>query len=500
MSADNLDPLGGGYLRDGMEPNESAQNFLYDPIKSNISKIVTSGTAKEDDSSLEQGSKVETQRDIDRTSTIEHAHLSQHVGFWHHSMVNVRLHVLKLWARTGTYGHSKILDQSEAECLANSNIVLILLVFVMLVLSLFSGVFMHIPKNFSSLNVYVVDFDGQMDPNLGGTPMVGPQVVQMTQSMRRLPAHLGYITMSPAEFEFDPINVRQAVYDFKAHAAIIINANATALLWQAAEQGNATYDPYGAAQIIYISARDQTTIPTYVVPQLVAFEKAFTTQFGIFWARSLMQNTTISRSNLENAPQVVSPAVGFTTYDLRPYGPAAVTPAVSIGLIYLIIIAFFSFTFFLPIHLKYISPRGHPPLHFHQLIVWRWFATVAAYFLLSLGYSFVALAFQVPFSNSPASHTEPASNPNAYGAGTFVVYWMINFLGMSALGLACENVAMALGQPWTAMWLIFWVISNVSTGFYSLDLSPRFYYWGYAFPLHQGKSAPKAHAGTHIFC
>ena len=66
---------------------------------------------------------------------------------------------------------------------------------------------------------------------------------------------------------------------------------------------------------------------------------------------------------------------------------------------------------------------------------------------------------------------------------------MINFLGMSALGLACENVAMALGQPWVAMWLIFWVIANVSTGFYSLDLTPHFYYYGYAFPLHNGMSS-----------
>ena len=96
------------------------------------------------------------------------------------------------------------------------------------------------------------------------------------------------------------------------------------------------------------------------------------------------------------------------------------------------------------------------------------------------------MAFQVPFSNPPASPTEPAINPTAYGKGSFVVYWMINFFGMSALGLSCENVAMALGQPWTAMWLIFWVIANVSTGFYSLDLTPHLYYYGYAFPLHHG--------------
>jgi hypothetical protein len=374
---------------------------------------------------------------------------------------------------------------------------LILFVFVILVLALFNGVFYHIPKNFSSLIVYVVDFDGQVAPYQGIPPLVGPTIVQATEAIARSKTpHLGYITMPPSKFNNDPIAVRQAVYDFKAHAAVIINANATALLRQAVDQGNATYDPNGAVQTIYVSARDQNTIPAYVVPQLTALERAVTTQFGTRWAQTLMRDTTISRANLQNAPQAVSPAIGFTTFDLRPFGPANVTPAVSIGLIYLIIIAFFSFTFFLPIHLKYLSPRGHPPLHFHQLIVWRWFATTAAYFFLSLGYSFVALAFQVRFTNPPASPTEPAINPSAYGKGTFVVYWMINFWGMAALGLACENVAMALGQPWTAMWLIFWVITNVSTGFYSLDLTPRFYYWGYAWPLHHSKQT----SSTALHC
>lgn len=253
--------------------------------------------------------------------------------------------------------------------------------------------------------------------------------------------------MAPSMFNNDPIAVRRAVYDFRAHAAIIINANATALLQQALELGNTTYDPKGAAQIIYVSARDQNTIPTYVVPQLTSLEMLVTSQFGVTWTSALLQNITIPRANLAAVPQALSPAIGFTTFDLRPFGPANVTPAVSIGLIYLIIIAFFSFTFFLPIHMKFLSPRGHPALHFYQLIIWRWLATTGAYFFLSLGYSFVALAFQVPFSNGPASPTEPAINPNAYGKGTFVVYWMINFLGISALGLACENVAMALGNP-----------------------------------------------------
>lgn len=317
------------------------------------------------------------------------------------------------------------------------------MIFVLLVLSLFNGVFFHIPKNYSSLIVYVVDFDGQLAPYQSGQPIVGPAIVQATESIAKSNTpHLGYVTLPPSLFNNDPIAVRRAVYDFKAHAAIIVNANATTLLRQAVEIGNTTYDPKGAAQIIYVSARDQNTIPTYVVPQLTPLEMTVMSQFGASWTKSLMQNTTISRANLAAVPQALSPAIGFTTFDLRPFGPATVAPAVSIGLIYLIIIAFFSFTFFLPIHMKFLSPRGHPPLHFHHLIIWRWLATTGAYFFLSLGYSFTALAFQVPFSNDPASPTEPAINPSAYGKGTFVVYWMINFLGMSALGLAC-----ALGNP-----------------------------------------------------
>ena len=97
-----------------------------------------------------------------------------------------------------------------------------------------------------------------------------------------------------------------------------------------------------------------------------------------------------------------------------------------------------------PIHMKFLSSRGGPPLHYHLLVVWRWVATVGAYFFLSLAYSFTALVFQVPFPDDLASSTEPAINPTAYGKETFVVYWMTNFLGMSAEGLLCENVAMAM--------------------------------------------------------
>jgi len=148
----------------------------------------------------------------------------------------------------------------------------------------------------------------------------------------------------------------------------------------------------------------------------------------------------------------------------------------------------------MPIHMQYLKPENHPPLKFKQLIVWRWCATICAYFMLSLAYSFVSMAFQINFwhTNSITSETQVTNmmegNPVAYGSGTFVVYWMLNFCGMIALGLACENVAMIVGMPWMGLFLIFWVISNVSTAFYDIEIAPGFYRWGYAWPLHSSKS------------
>ena len=141
---------------------------------------------------------------------------------------------------------------------------------------------------------------------------------------------------------------------------------------------------------------------------------------------------------------------------------------------------------------QYLKPEGHPPLKFYQLVIWRWVATMSAYFMLSFAYSLISLAFQINFSDSNPNTSDTAvvvttdgyNNLPAYGKGTFPVYWMLNFFGMIALGLACENVAMIVGQPWTGLWLIFWVITNVSTSFYSLEIEPAFYAWGHAWPLH----------------
>jgi hypothetical protein len=386
------------------------------------------------------------------------------VGFFDHAMSGVRLHVLKLWLRTN----------------------LILAVAVMAFLCLFWGAIFRQNGNVGKLSIWVVDFDGQAPfNNASAPPFVGPFVTRAIQQLIEAGGAPGYTFASPSQFDNDPLNVRESVFDFHTWAAVVISPNATALLQAAVLNGNASYDPLGACQITYNSARDQTTSASYIVPSMTVLQKRVVSDFGRAWITHLLNNNiSLNSEVLAKAPQAISPGIEFSVYDLRPFGPPIATPAVSIGLIYLIIISFFSFTFFLPIHMKYLSPKGHPPLKFLHLIAWRYIATVGSYFLLSLIYSFVSLAFQMPMNRPRGSHVLPTRNPNAYGRATFVVYWMANWVGMCAFGLASENMAMLLGTPWTALWLIFWVISNVATGFYALPLAPSFYRWGYAWPMH----------------
>ena len=76
---------------------------------------------------------------------------------------------------------------------------------------------------------------------------------------------------------------------------------------------------------------------------------------GEQWTKMVMQDAASNPSLVRNAaqvPQALSPAVGFSEYNLRPFYPYTTIPAVSIALIYLIIISFFSFSFYLPIHFK----------------------------------------------------------------------------------------------------------------------------------------------------
>lgn len=370
-----------------------------------------------------------------------------------------------------------------------SRTLLILCIFVFAVLSLYWGSQFATEEKFPNLKVWVVDFDSQTDTYSTTNPLIGPAVTNAAnQILSSDTLHLGYEFKFPSQFNNDPQSVRQAIYDEQAWAAVIVNANATSLLRQALTTKNTSYDPFGAIETIVVSGREERTCFTYILPGLSILQNKVLASFGPQWTREVVATAKDLDLDLSNIPaQAINPGIGFTTIDLRPFTPAVAAPAVTIGLIYLIIIAFFTFPFLMPIHAQFVNPKDHPPLKTVHWLLWRIGSNIAAYFFLSFFYSLVSLAFKIPFTNPPAPGTEPAVNANAYGQASFVVFWMLNWVGMAALGFPCENMAMILGFPWSSLFLIFWVITNVATAFYAVELAPEFYRWGYAWPLHRSK-------------
>lgn len=230
--------------------------------------------------------------------------------------------------------------------------VLILLTFILSILSLYWGVLFKVEQNLRAIVVHVVDFDGQVAPYNNVQPIVGPVVTTLAGQLFNSPEpSLGYVTLSPSQYNNDPLQVREAVYNWDAWAAIVIHPNATALLQEAVATGNTSYEPAGSVQIIIQSARDSTTVQSYISPYLQLFTAQFAASFGPMWGQMVMSNNSLTRANLARASSAVNPGISPLMYDLRPFQPPTATPTVSIGLIYLIIMAFFSFSFFLPIHM-----------------------------------------------------------------------------------------------------------------------------------------------------
>ncbi|KAI1279707.1 MNNG and nitrosoguanidine resistance protein [Xylaria sp. FL0933] len=265
----------------------------------------------------------------------------QSVGFWHPKMKEKRKHVFILWIRT---------------------------------------------------KVHVVDFDSQVAPYNKVEALVGPVITNLTRRIHSSSLHesLGYRIVAPSGYQYSPMAVRRAVYDWDAWAAVIINPNAISALLHAVLNGDSSYDPTRALQILM---------------------SQFVTQFGAAWSKMLLTNSSFSSLVMAEASAAVSPGIVPLKIDIRPFEPSTATPAVTMGRFYLIVVSFFSFSLLLPIHNQ------------------------------------------------------------------------VNFLGMVALGLASENVVMVLGQRWAPLWLIFWMITNISTAFYTMELAPAFFRWGRGWPL-----------------
>lgn len=94
MSETRLDPVGAGYHPSVAETEANVKEAERDEAHDNLNllDVEREKTASAEEYNAESESEKGQQDGNEKP---------RHVGFWSHELVNVRLHVIKLWCRTG---------------------------------------------------------------------------------------------------------------------------------------------------------------------------------------------------------------------------------------------------------------------------------------------------------------------------------------------------------------------------------------------------------------
>ena len=182
--------------------------------------------------------------------------------------------------------------------------------------------------------------------------------------------------------------------------------------------------------------------------------------------RSAADNADAIQTALR-APQTLSNSVGVRKEDIRPWDkPVAMAPTF-VGLIYMVIIA---------LNVVLASSAVRPViarfLRFRSYVILRILTTVLAAIPLSLMLTLLNIPFDLPFGK-----TFP------YGGG-FMVTWAATFQALSLFGLVLESVVTLITPRFIGVFLIFFIVTNVSVANLPPELSPSFYKYGYAMPFH----------------
>ncbi|KAK9491015.1 hypothetical protein V1508DRAFT_232156 [Lipomyces doorenjongii] len=337
--------------------------------------------------------------------------------------------------------------------------------------SIFWGSLFQREKYLNRVNFFLVNFDSNADSIIGST---------FLSSASRYAMAAGSATVQDETSIYASGNI-DAVYkdvvEEKNWGAFVVLPNATAKLIAALKEPSVAAEYHSnLVQFVYAQAREPSVYDS-LMPWISGLSSSFTSELSNELLRLTMNNSDYSASKIVNqAPYLLSTPATVLLTNIRPMDNPVTGAIMQLGLVHLIILSFFQFDFFQQVHKSFF-----PYLKRRHFLIYRTLLSFAAYFFLSLFFSLLSLAFQVDFTR-------------AYGRGGFVVFWMIMFLGMTAVGGASENIALicvATYPPLVGFWLIFMVISNSSPAFYSIELEASFFKYGYAFPIHNVADAFK---------
>ncbi|KAH9083528.1 hypothetical protein EDB83DRAFT_2562524 [Lactarius deliciosus] len=312
-----------------------------------------------------------------------------------------------------------------------------LIMFALAVLSIYWGSVWHSPTH---------DFDGSD---------VGQFVSRAVLASSGSPTTITWSAIPANSFPNGAQDLEEAVVQNRAWAIIAINSNATETLNAAVVAADGTYTS-NRAPFVGCALLPRVTLVSQVETLLGVHSEHP-------WRTS---NLT---ALLVNAPGLVSQPIAHTTINTRPFDVPVAAAVEFVGLIYMLILSFVvtAMHYGARTDVTHLEDR----LTFKWLIIIRIVNPTIMYFFVSCFFCLLSLAFQVPFNRY-------------HGNSGFVIYWMMTWLAMCAVGGALESMITILTPRFISFFLLLWIIANVSVCTFPPQLLPDIYHYGYAMPFY----------------
>ncbi|CAI4036759.1 SMKI16G0648 [Saccharomyces mikatae IFO 1815] len=263
------------------------------------------------------------------------------------------------------------------------------------------------------------------------------------------------------------------IYDEKYWLGLNVKPDATDTLYNSliSQDADSQFNSSDFFESVFESGRDPSSVRSTILPLMQQLETRFQKYYVKEYLPSLMSNITSNgkdfKINLEN--WAIAGQLLFTYNDHRPFTDRILLAPLQVGLIYCILLTVLQLSLYGKLHgemAKVLKPK--------YILIYRLLVSWATYFLLSIGFCTVSAIFRIDFTP-------------AFGKGGFVVYWMSTWLVMMAVGGTNENVLsliIAYCPPYLSIWLMTWIILNISASFYPMALNNEFYRYGYIMPIH----------------
>jgi len=383
-----------------------------------------------------------------------------------------------------SFFNSKLKSQRKRLLVQFGFVYLLMAVLILAIFSIYWGSMVNRGSRLKNLQMLaVIEDDVTVD---GISPVIGDSFYQLLQTPEA--KYRGtWNVFNLSEWEAIALRnnrtsleeIQLQIHNQHYWSGLYVKPNASYNWVQAVINGDSSYNvSENTISNTYETGRDFMNMNSYVTPAIRLLET---------WWLDLQSNVSKqlldyvedkSVLSSQGSLDVMTTPMTFIFDDRAPWDDYVLVAPSQVGLIYMIIITFFQFNFFADLHKEVAMSKLRP----HHYYMYRVFSAILSYFVISLFMGLVSLACQVDFTVT-------------YGKSGFLVYWMISFLTMIAVGTVNEIMGLLFilfYPPMLGFWLLFWVICNITPTFTPLALSAKFFRYGYAMPIHNSYEASKS--------